>query len=223
MLILAIDTSGREGSLALLRGEAVAAEVLELVALTGRQYSAELIPQLAAALDRHDLAKSDIEAYAVATGPGSFTGLRVGIATVKGLAEIFQRPIAAVSVLEAISLTTAQEGEVIAAMDAGRGEVYAGKYDVSAGVARGGEELLLSAAEFAKLLAAHGAAQLITPDLHIAESARFHTQVKQVERPQADAIGRIGLRKIAAGQVVAAEVLEANYIRRSDAEILLKG
>jgi tRNA threonylcarbamoyladenosine biosynthesis protein TsaB len=222
LLILSIDTSGREGSLALLRGSAESAQVLELVPLAGRQYSAELIPLLAAALERQKISKQDIEAYAVVTGPGSFTGLRVGIATVKGLAEIFGRPIAAVSMLEAIALTTMQVGKVIAALDAGRREVYVGEYEVSTQGARCASEMLLSLDEFGKRLDANPSAQLITSELHIAEAARFHTQVKQVERPQADEIGRIGLKKIPAGETVAPEVLEANYIRRSDAEIFGK-
>lgn len=222
MLILSIDTSGREGSLALLRGRAESAEVLELVPLAGRQYSAELIPQIAAALERQNISKQDVEAYSVVTGPGSFTGLRVGIATVKGLAEIFGRPIAAVSMLEAIALTTMQPGKVIAAIDAGRQEVYVGEYEVSAAGARCAGEMLLSLDEFDKLLDANPSAQLITPELQIAEAARFHTQVKQVERPQADEIARIGLTKIAKNDTVAPEVLEANYIRRSDAEIFGK-
>src|SRR5690349_19696936 len=222
MLILAIDTSGREGSLALVRGGAEASGVLEVVPLAGRQFSAELIPQLAAVLERHRLSKRDVEAYAVVSGPGSFTGLRVGLATVKGLAEVFQRPVASVSMLEAIALTTMQPGRVIAALDAGRRELYVGEYDVIADGAHCISEMLLSQDEFSKLLDAHASAQLITPDLALAESARFHTQVKQVERPQADEIARIGLRKIAAGETVSPEVLEANYIRRSDAELFGK-
>jgi tRNA threonylcarbamoyladenosine biosynthesis protein TsaB len=219
MLLLAIDTSGREGSLALVRDESI----LELLPLAGRQYSAELVPQLAGVLERQNVSKQDIEAYAVVSGPGSFTGLRVGIATVKGLAEVFQRPVASVSMLEAIALTTMQPGKVIAAMDAGRREVYVGEYEVARD--RGAKcerELLMAAEEFSELLDANSSAQLITPDLQIAEAARFHTQVKQVERPQADAIARIGLTKIAAGDTISTELLEANYIRRSDAEIFGK-
>jgi tRNA threonylcarbamoyladenosine biosynthesis protein TsaB len=222
MLILAIDTSGREGSLALVRGDAQQSEVLELVPLAGRQFSAELIPQLAAALERQRVAKGDIEGYAVVSGPGSFTGLRVGLATVKGLAEVFQRPVVAISMLEAIALTTMQPGKVIAALDAGRRELYVGEYAVSGESANCSSEMLLSSAEFDKLLDANPSAQLITSDLAVAEAARFHTQVKQIERPQADGVARIGLHKIAVGEIVSPEVLEANYIRRSDAELFGK-
>src|SRR5512141_3310282 len=99
MLILGIDTAGSNGSIALLRN----GELLELVPLAGRTYSAQLMPQISALLARHKLDKRAIDAYAAATGPGSFTGLRVGLSTVKALAEVTHKPIAAVSLLEALA------------------------------------------------------------------------------------------------------------------------
>jgi tRNA threonylcarbamoyladenosine biosynthesis protein TsaB len=135
MLVLAIDTAGKEGSIALLRN----GELLELVPLAGRTYSAQLMPQISALLARHHLDKRAIDAYAAATGPGSFTGLRVGLSTVKSLAEITHKPIAAVSLLEALAWAGARgvpqlsepgiadqpfEAQIIAALDAMRGEVY---------------------------------------------------------------------------------------------------
>src|ERR1700743_1991218 len=101
MLLLAVDTSGKNGSLALARlGDHTpprggSCEILELVPLAGRMYSAQLIPELQAALERQKLKKSDIDAYAVAPGPGSFPGLRVGLSTVKALSEVQRKPIAA--------------------------------------------------------------------------------------------------------------------------------
>src|SRR5437868_15059114 len=103
MVLLALDTSGREGSLALARvtpGQAEV-EVVEVVPLAGGTFSAQLIPQIAAALEKHGFRKSDFAGFAVVSGPGSFTGLRVGLAAVKALAEILRKPIAAVSLLEA--------------------------------------------------------------------------------------------------------------------------
>ena len=71
MLLLAIDTSGRNGSLALARGETNdKLEILELLPLAGRMYSAQLIPQLKIALERHQLTKADLEGFAVVAGPG---------------------------------------------------------------------------------------------------------------------------------------------------------
>ena len=98
MLILAVDTSGKNGSLALVRFGAGASETLELVSLEGGNFSAQLVPQISDLLKKHGLTKSDIEGFAVAAGPGSFTGLRVGLAAIKALAEILRKPIAAVSV-----------------------------------------------------------------------------------------------------------------------------
>src|SRR6266550_3897488 len=129
MLILAADTSGKNGSLALVRFEAESAHTLEIVPLEGGNFSAQLVPQISALLLKHNLSKNDIDAFAVVSGPGSFTGLRVGLAAVKALAEILQKPIASVSLLEIVARAAEMNGQVIAALDAGRGEVYVGTYE----------------------------------------------------------------------------------------------
>src|SRR6266536_3609697 len=126
MLILAADTSGKNGSLALVRFEAESAHTLEVIPLEGGTFSAQLIPQISALMLKHNLSKDNIEAFAVVSGPGSFTGLRVGLAAVKALAEILQKPIASVSLLEAISRAAGIGGQAIAVLDAGRGEIYVG-------------------------------------------------------------------------------------------------
>ncbi len=222
MLILAVDTSGREGSVALARGDANAFDVLELVLIAGGTYSAQLIPSIDGVLKRQGLDKTAIDGFAVASGPGSFTGLRVGIAAVKGLAEILRKPIASVSVLEAIALSTHVEGRVIAATDAARKEVYTGEYEVRGGTAECARESLMSQRDFLHLLDANPAAHLITPDMDVAELAKFHMHVAQIDRPKANDYARIGLQMILTGKTVPAEALEANYIRRSDAEIFSK-
>jgi len=96
MLLLAADTSGKHGSIALAHCEPDAScAVLEVVPLAGGTFSAQLIPQIAALLAKHGFSKRDIGAFAVASGPGSFTGLRVGLAAVKALVEILGKPVAA--------------------------------------------------------------------------------------------------------------------------------
>lgn len=223
MLLLAVDTSGRDGSLALAVGDAHSFELIEQAPLSSRSYSTEVIPLLSALLERHGFAKFDIEAFAVASGPGSFTGLRVGLAAVKGLAEIMGRPIAAVSVLEAIAAQSGTDGRVIAAIDAGRKEFYVGEFDLAAGLrSRRVAERLLTETQFKELIEADADAELITPELAIAELAPMHLKCKQVDWPGAGEIARLGFAKLLAGEQITAELLEANYIRRSDAEINLK-
>ncbi len=103
MLILAVDTSGKFGSIALAQCERDACMPLEVVALEGGTFSAQLVPQITGLLAKHGFGKRDVEGFAVASGPGSFTGLRVGLAAVKALGEVLQKPIAAVSLLEAVA------------------------------------------------------------------------------------------------------------------------
>src|SRR6266699_6949207 len=78
MLILAADTSGKNGSLALVQFTDESSQVLEIVSLEGGNFSAQLVPQISGLLEKQKLAKSAIDGFAVASGPGSFTGLRVG-------------------------------------------------------------------------------------------------------------------------------------------------
>ena len=92
-LILGVDTAARNGSLALVRCAEPSCETLGLAPLAGGSYSADLIPQLAAMMERLGIVRQALQGFAVVSGPGSFTGLRVGLSTVKALAEILQRPI----------------------------------------------------------------------------------------------------------------------------------
>src|SRR6202035_1903333 len=125
MLLLAVDTSGKQGSIALAQcGPKDACEVIEVVVLTGGTFSAELVPQIAALLEKNKFSKADIGGFAVVSGPGSFTGLRIGLAVVKALADVLARPIAAVSMLEAVASEADSHGRVIAALDGGRNEVF---------------------------------------------------------------------------------------------------
>ena len=77
-------------------------------------------PRLAALLKKHGYGVGDLGGFAAASGPESFTGLRVGLSAIKGLAETLHQPIATVSVLEALASLAARDGKIAAAMDAGR-------------------------------------------------------------------------------------------------------
>src|SRR6266404_1365300 len=140
-MLLAVDTSGREGSLALVRVGESAVEVVEEIALAGGAFSSQLIPQIAALLEKHKYSKSDLAGFAVVSGPGSFTGLRVGLAAIKALAEILRKPIAAVSLLDVVARSGANEGRVFSVLEAGRGDFYVGDYEVGRPVRMHSERL----------------------------------------------------------------------------------
>jgi len=212
MLILATDTSGKYGSIALGRFEdAEHGQVLEITPLEGGTFSAQLIPQISALLSKHGFSKSDVDAFAVASGPGSFTGLRVGLAAVKALAEVLARPVAAVSLLEVVAAAKSEAGAV-AALDGGRSEIYCRT--------REGEERLLTGPEF--LVVAKGG-YVVTPDRSIAELAgSAGVRVHEIKRPDSGDIARLGYQKIQRGETITPEALDANYIRRTDAELFTK-
>ncbi|HMD16861.1 MAG TPA: tRNA (adenosine(37)-N6)-threonylcarbamoyltransferase complex dimerization subunit type 1 TsaB [Terriglobales bacterium] len=239
MLVLAIDTSGKNGSIALActTGQSDV-DIVEVVPLTGGAFSAQLVPQIAALLKKHGYSKTDLEAFAVASGPGSFTGLRVGLAAIKALAEALQKPIAAVSLLEAVACSSttrgADKGRVFAALDAGRGDVYVGDYELEPQLHIHSERLL-SREEF---LAEAAAAEpgfpetappesrrkaLVTPDAGLAEMVRAAgVQIELIDYPNSAVIARLGWEHLQRGHTVRPEELEANYIRHSDAEIFSK-
>ncbi len=224
MLLLAIDTSGKHGSIALARagesGDGGNVEMIEVVPLAGGTFSAQLIPQIAGLLSSRGFTKHDIGAFAVAAGPGSFTGLRIGLAVVKALAEVLEKPIAAVSLLEVCVLTSGARGKIMAALDAGRGDVYVGEYEIPATVHHAPREYLLTRSEF---LAQARVWTLVTPDSALAEAAgAAGLSVTTLAPISAAAVARLGWRKIQSGETVTPEQLEANYIRRTDAEMLEK-
>jgi tRNA threonylcarbamoyladenosine biosynthesis protein TsaB len=220
MLIVAIDTSGRKGSVALCRGDAGSFEVVQLTSLEGGTYSARLMPTISALLEQNGFDKKDVGGVVVVSGPGSFTGLRVGLATVKGLCEILRKPLATVSMLEAVAVMYGSAEEIVTAvLDAGRGEVYVGDYRLGFGSASLMREYIVKLAEFAGEAGRIGG-ELLAPDASVAEFLQTAgNKVRQVVPVQADGIGRIGLRKLLAGDVADPASVDVNYIRRSDAEI----
>jgi tRNA threonylcarbamoyladenosine biosynthesis protein TsaB len=222
MLILGVDTSGKPGSIALAQAEqGGACDVLEVVSLAGGTFSAQLIPQVAALLAGRGFGKHDIGAFAVASGPGSFTGLRVGLAAIKALAEVLGKPIATVSLLAAVAAAGRARGRVLSALDAGRNEVYVGEYEIEDAIITLLSERLLPLEAFHSFISGR---EVITPDAGVADAVRAagrQTQIEEIERPRSDAIARLGWMKILSGETVSPEALEANYIRRG-AEIFSK-
>ena len=121
LLVLGVDTCGPSGSVALATVEAGRARVLRQIELAGRSYSATLVAAVGELLAGHDVKLGEIAAMVVVSGPGSFTGVRVGLSAVKGLAEPGQIPVVAVSRLAVLA---AKAGMMSAALDAHRHEVF---------------------------------------------------------------------------------------------------
>lgn len=121
MNILAIDTAGRSAAVAVMQNDRL---LYEQIGNTGLTHSETLLPMVDAALRAAGLTCDDIDLYGVTNGPGSFTGLRIGLAAVKGLALPRDIPCAGVSTLEALARCCTGSGVVIPALDARRGEVY---------------------------------------------------------------------------------------------------
>ena len=203
-LILAMDTTGEHGSIALARGSDVIEEV-ELHAPTG--FAHVLYGEIRELLARNGVELSMVECFATASGPGSFTGVRVGLACVKGLAEAGGRRAVAVSNLQALSRFG--RGPLRApVMDARRGEVYGAVYD-SAGTVVVPETVGKLETWLATL---PDGAQFVA-----SESVNGLPERARVTAPRA--IARM-VAEIAAGREwLDPAALDANYVRRSDAEL----
>lgn len=126
MRILAMDTSAKVCSVAVLEDGVLRSEQSTNRNLT---HSEMLMPMVEAALDASGLAIKDMDLFAVAKGPGSFTGLRIGVSTVKALGHACGKPVCGVMTLDALAMNAAHHvGDVVALMDARRGQVYVARY-----------------------------------------------------------------------------------------------
>jgi tRNA threonylcarbamoyladenosine biosynthesis protein TsaB len=207
-LILAIDTTSDHGSIALANGDCVLEEV-PLHSPDG--FAHILFPAIQALLARHRLSIRDLDRFAAASGPGSFTGVRIGLTAAKGLAESTGRQVVAVSNLKALATvgTRALRATVI---DARRGEIYGAVYDASLGLVQ--EEVVIPFDRWIAGLPA-GEIEIVTAGFPLRD-----VTMPVIEAPQAlaGAIARI------AGSAPAHDPAEidANYVRRSDAELLWK-
>lgn len=128
MNILGIDSSGLVASVAVLSGESIAAE---FTVNNKQTHSQTLLPMIEQVVNMSGIALEELDAIAVASGPGSFTGLRIGAATVKGLGLVLDKPIIPVPTLEGLAYRLAgMEGVICPLMDARRNQVYTGIYRV---------------------------------------------------------------------------------------------
>jgi len=214
--VLAVETSTLAGGVALLDGERLVGEYLLDVRAT---HSERLMPTVDRVLADAGWKPAELDGLAVAVGPGSFTGLRIGLSAVKGLALALAIPIAAVPTLDAMAAGLPFAGlPVCPVIDARKGELYASLYRWDGrGMAREWDYLALSpdalSARLTEPVIVMGDAAAAVGSPH-ARPAPPHRRV-----PSPAAVGVLGLARLAAGHTVTATDLVPIYLRPSEAEL----
>ena len=232
VIVLAIDTCDSRGDVVLLRDDVALAMANHQ---TGEDYSSWLLPAVAEVLRKAGLEMRDVDVFAVASGPGSFTGSRIGLTTVKAWGEVYGKPIVAVSRLELIAWQAWGGTEYVASWtDARRGQVFGAVYRRKEnGLERLGDEMVMEPGKFVEK-----AAQLAGGEKIAWASGDVDCMFEQKEWKAREvlnegfelvsgflgiAIARMARNAVTAGQFTDALALDANYVRRSDAEVLWKG
>jgi len=211
-LLLAIDTCGPSGSAALGRLGAGAVEILEQAELAGRSYSATLVSAVSELLGRAGVKLAEVGALVVVNGPGSFTGVRVGLSAAKGLAEVNRTPVVAVSRLEVLA---AAAGVGSSALDAHRDEIFlrlVERGELQREMLAGAEELATIHPAPERIAVCDGAARLM-------RAAWPGTELVLCAAPTAGDAMRACAPRIERGEFADLAQLDGHYLRRSDAEI----
>jgi tRNA threonylcarbamoyladenosine biosynthesis protein TsaB len=232
MIVLAIDTCDARGSVAVLRDSAV----LRVVAHESQEdYSTWLLPAVRECLGGGELRMEDVDAYAAAAGPGSFTGVRVGLTAVKAWAEVYGKKIVAVSRLEALAAEAVGGTNWVAAFaNAQRGQVFGAVYRrTGKGLVRLGDEVVIAPGKFVEAVTEFAKSEqiswvstdaecVVSEEVWKARELRGE-RIESVSGVRAPMIGRLGIEALKEGRFTDALTLDANYVRRSDAEIFWKG
>lgn len=209
-LVLAVDTTHEYGSLALGGAE------IALHAPTG--FAHVIYPRLRRLLDENGVGLADIDCFAAASGPGSFTGLRVGLACIKGLAEATGKPAVAVSNLEALARSGSRPLRAVIE-DARRGQIYGAVYDAAGLVVL--PETVARLSDWLATLPS-GDLEFIAMDFTAIGDALPAAPRVTAPRSLARAVASIAAERLVRGQAQDPAALDANYIRRSDAELFWK-
>jgi tRNA threonylcarbamoyladenosine biosynthesis protein TsaB len=233
MRFIVVDTADARGSVALFDDTSL---IYAEAHSTDEDYSSWLLPAVRRALANSSLSLAELNGYAVCAGPGSFTGLRVGLTTVKAWAEIYGKPIAALSRLEALAVHDSQAKEpfVAACIDARREQAFAALYmRIGDALEPRVKELVTSLPDLVTKVNAEAEdkpVRWVTPDPKMLESlpewpsltASGHV-LEVALPPFAQRLGLLAYRKFRDRDTTDALSLDANYVRRSDAEMFWKG
>jgi tRNA threonylcarbamoyladenosine biosynthesis protein TsaB len=220
-LILSVETATLSGSVALSRGEHLLAA---FAGDSGVSHSNTLLNDIDKLLSETKVDLANIDLFAVATGPGSFTGLRIGIATVKGFAATLDRPCAGIPTLPAIALAAGESVRSVALLPAGRGEVFAQLFSVT-------KDLFVTALDQAthispqRLIEKYGSLEdvLWCGDGAIANrlllERESHGRIAPPVSILATHVASLALTKFREKQLERPDTLQAIYVRPSDAEL----
>ena len=228
MSILSIDTSSQVSSVAVLSAERVAAEISMQGALT---HSETLMPHIETALRMARVEKSELEGIAVSIGPGSFTGLRIGLASAKMMAYALHIPLIAVPTLEALAHHYICEGvRLVPMMDAQKGNVYAQEFMWEAGLdgLHLREKHVLSILPLTEVIV--GLENAEQPVILLGDAMQKKTTLAlpanvrlapiHARMPRAACVGLAALTRLARGEMDDPVTVVPLYLRRSEAEVL---
>ncbi|MEK6682886.1 MAG: tRNA (adenosine(37)-N6)-threonylcarbamoyltransferase complex dimerization subunit type 1 TsaB [Nitrospirota bacterium] len=227
MKVLGIDTATMMGSIGLIDDEGAIAEYSLNIRAT---HSERLMPAIDRLLKDSGIMPKDIDGFAVSIGPGSFTGLRIGLATVKGFAMGCNKPVAAVSTLEALAFNLAYAEYLICPiLDARRNEVYAAmfKSDGKGGIKRLVQDMAIDMQTFLReydedIIFLGDAVDIYRERILDILKDRAHFAPKNRNMPSGVSVAELGLKKIRDGKAADPSGLAPFYIRRSEAEINLE-
>ncbi|HTX76132.1 MAG TPA: tRNA (adenosine(37)-N6)-threonylcarbamoyltransferase complex dimerization subunit type 1 TsaB [Terracidiphilus sp.] len=212
MPVLGIDTCGPAGSVALAKVGQNGGSILGQVALEGRTYSATVVEAVRRLLHQEGLALSQLGCIVVVNGPGSFTGVRVGLSAAKGLAFGAGVPVVAVSRLEVLAR---KSGCPSAALDAHRHELFLRLAQPEGPSV----EILAGRDDFLRYPAPERVAVCDDPAAAILAEVWPSADLVRVEAPTAADAIRVASSRIGAGDFDDIVLLDGHYLRRSDAEI----
>lgn len=223
-MILAIETAGERGGVALLEGEELLGE--RVIGEAGPQHTAELLPAVDALFAETGRVLAQVECIALSVGPGSFTGLRIGLATALGLCFGTSRRVVPVPTLAALSLGAGEVEPIVPMLDARKGQVYAGVYGPG-GTLRQEDRVADPLPWFEELAARPGSGEisllgsgawLYRNEIETVLGARARLLPVEAGQPRAASVARLGARLAAGGAALPPEQVELRYLRRSEAE-----
>lgn len=222
---LAVDTSSKICAVAILEDNN---KIDEISLDNGKTHSENLMPILKEVLERNNLKLSDFNLISVSVGPGSFTGIRIGIASIKPLAEVYNLPVASVTSLESLARNIENidsDTTIISLIDARNNQVYAGffdnDYNLKEEIAEDIEVVLKKAEKFSKIVFV-GDGAVLHKDL-ISERL-VNNEIKFTDNNEQSAVntGKIGYKKYLNKDLKNADTILPIYLRKSQAERLKK-